>query len=99
MNIKSALGFPTPKTICLRPCWESLQRVQSPMSSRITRNAWTGSEMQDSGLGVIETICSAGAAAAADLGLRMDSLSSCSIPGVSDSATDDSSTTVDDELP
>ena len=43
MNIKSACGFPTPNTICLRPCLCSGQRVQSPMSSRISRSPSTGS--------------------------------------------------------
>jgi hypothetical protein len=37
-NISSACGLPTPKTICLRPCSWSLQRVQSPMSLRISRS-------------------------------------------------------------
>ena len=38
-NISSALGLPTPKTICLRPNWCSLHRVQSPMSARTAARA------------------------------------------------------------
>ena len=34
-NIRSASGFPTPNTTCFRPSVCSLQRVQSPMSSRM----------------------------------------------------------------
>ena len=35
MNMSSAEGLPTPKTICRRPSVCSLQRVQSPRSSRM----------------------------------------------------------------
>ena len=52
MNINSALGLPTPKTICLRPCLCSRQRVQSPMSSRIRRSADAGSLMVAFDLGM-----------------------------------------------
>src|SRR5262249_21067117 len=38
-NMSSASGFPTPKTICLRPSRCSLQRVQSPISSRTATRA------------------------------------------------------------
>src|SRR5271165_5333524 len=51
-NIKSAQGLPTPKTICLRPCLCSLQRVQSPRSSRISLSAAMGSALPYSGFAV-----------------------------------------------
>src|SRR3954452_15802334 len=38
-NIRSASGLPTPNTTCFRPSVCSLQRVQSPMSSRIETSA------------------------------------------------------------
>src|SRR5437763_8977182 len=61
-NINSACGLPTPNTICLRPCLCSLQRVQSPRSSRISLSAATGSVTPCSGWGV--TTCRRVSAAA-----------------------------------